>query len=147
MNKGSCIASSNKSGWPLFFYLNGKKILFLCIHILHIHTWLIIVKRYCKIMSKQHLQKLLQNYTVLFTFLCAYLVTLPSSTNILLQLQWCIGRVVFFMPRWSDRWTFRCQPPRHKPFFGSARVIVIRIKQRHSRQYNQQARTSDNNTE
>lgn len=53
-----------------------------------------------------------------------------------------------FVPRWSDRRTFlRQQSPRHEPFFGSAGVIVVRVKQRHSGQHHQQTRTSDDDAE
>jgi len=53
-----------------------------------------------------------------------------------------------FVPRWSNRRTLLHQEsPRHKPLFGSTGVIVVRVKQCHSGQHHQQARTSDDNAE
>jgi len=54
-----------------------------------------------------------------------------------------------FVPRRGNRRrTFlRQRSSCHEPLFGSAGVIVVRVKQRHSSQHHQQARTGDDNAE
>ena len=65
----------------------------------------------------------------------------------ILQLKLCVRYVMMsFMPRWGNWRTFHQESPRHEPLFGSTSVIVVRVKQRHSSQHHQQARTSDDNT-
>lgn len=67
-----------------------------------------------------------------------------------LQLQLRVRYVMMpFVSRRGDRrWTLlRQRSPRHEPLFGSAGVIVVRIKQRHNGQHHQQARTGDDNAE